>query len=202
MERLHANELGVGRLSKVALSLGRFALKRDVRFSLYKVVKPDHAIITFFDQVFDSGVNEAVRWDHYWTPLRYPLLFKVAYLFDEETAKAAWAARVEINPARAAEGLQKLCATYQDRIHHLLDARSRELISGALNWAAANPFDISYGAGNKDSALQISPNLVGFQQVLQSAAAQAKKQSRQVRQIVVDRQTRDLRARLRRSRGI
>ena len=61
VERLHANDLGVGRLSKVALSLGRFALKRDVRFSLYKVVKPDHAIITFFDQVFDTGVNKAVR---------------------------------------------------------------------------------------------------------------------------------------------
>ena len=81
------------------MSLGRFALKRDVRFSLYKVVKPDHAIITFFDQVFDSGVNKAVRWDHYWTPLRYPLLFKVAYLFDE-----VFALRVEKdaegNPSR------------------------------------------------------------------------------------------------------
>jgi hypothetical protein len=189
VERLHANELGVRRLSEVALSLGRFALKRDVRFSLYKVVKPDHAVITFFDQVFDSGLNKAVRWDHYWTPLRFPLVLKVAHLFDEEIAKAAWAARVETNPARAAEALQRLCATLQDRIYRLPDARSRELISGALTWAAANPFEISYGAGNKDSALQISPNLVGFQQVLQSAAAQAQKQSRQVRQIVVDRQT-------------
>lgn len=189
VERLHANELGVGRLSEVALRLGRFALKRDVRFSLYKVVKPDHAIITFFDQVFDAGLNKAVRWDHYWTPLRYALVFKVAHLFDEDNAKAAWAARVETNPARAAEALQGLCATLQSRICRLPDARSRELISGALAWAAANPFEISYGAGNKDSALQISPNLVGFQQVLQSVATQAQKQSRQVRQIVVDRQT-------------
>jgi len=38
--------------------------------------------------------------------LRYALVFKVAHLFDEETAKAAWAARVETNPARAAEALQ------------------------------------------------------------------------------------------------
>ncbi|MCU9850493.1 hypothetical protein OEZ60_21135 [Defluviimonas sp. WL0024] len=68
------------------MSLGRFALKRDVQFSLYKVVKPDHAIITFFDQVFDAGLNEAVRWDHYWTPLRYAVVVKVAHLFDEETA--------------------------------------------------------------------------------------------------------------------
>ncbi len=71
-------KLGVRRLSDVALSLGRFALKRDVRFSLYKIVKPDHAIITFFDQVFDAGLNDAVPWHHYWTPLRYVLVFKVA----------------------------------------------------------------------------------------------------------------------------
>ncbi|MCW3784583.1 hypothetical protein [Defluviimonas salinarum] len=96
---------------------------------------------------------------------------------------------METNPARAAEALQRLCATLQGRICRLTDARSRELISGALTWAAANPFEISYGAGNKDSARQISPNLVGFQQVLQSVATQAQKQSRQVRQIVVDRQT-------------
>lgn len=30
---LHANELGVGRLSEVAEGLGRFSIERDVRFS-------------------------------------------------------------------------------------------------------------------------------------------------------------------------
>lgn len=187
--RLHANELGVGRLTEIAPALSRFALKHDVRFSLYKVAKPDHAVITFFDQVFDAGLNDAVSWHHYWTPLRYVLVFKVAHLFDERTAKAAWAARQETNPARAAEALRWICATLKERLHLLPDVRSRELISGALSWAATNPFEISYGAGNKDSALQISPNLVGFQQVLQYIGIQARKQSRQVRQIVVDRQT-------------
>lgn len=189
VERLHANELGVGRLSEIAPILGQFALKRDVRFSMYKVVKPDHAVITFFDQVFDTHLNDAVSWHHYWTPLRYLLLLKVAYLFDEETAKVAWAARQETNPARAAEALCKICGTLQERLNWLPDARSRELISGALTWAAAKPFEIDYGAGNKDSALQISPNLVGFQQVLQHIAIQSRKQSKQVRQIIVDRQT-------------
>lgn len=187
--RLHANELGVGRLSEIAPAVRRFAVKHDVRFSLYKVVKPDHAVITFFDQVFDAGLNDAVSWHHYWTPLRYVLVFKVARLFDEETAKAAWAARQETNPARAAEALRSICARLKERLHLLPDARSRELISGALTWAATNPFEISYGAGNKDSALQISPNLVGFQQVLQYIGIHARKQSRRVRQIVVDRQT-------------
>ncbi|PJI85995.1 hypothetical protein BC777_2349 [Yoonia maricola] len=189
VERLHANELGVARLSDIAPDLGCFALKRDIRFSLYKVAKPDHAIITFFDQVFDAGLNEAVPWPHYWTPLRYVLTFKVAHLFDAETAKAAWAARQETNPAKAAQALQSICSTLLDRVPHLPDARSQELVSGALTWAAANPYEIDFGSGNKDSALQISPNLVGFQQVLQYIAIQARKQSRNVRKIVVDRQT-------------
>lgn len=62
VERIHANELGVAQLSEIAPSLAKFSTKRDVRFSLYKVVKPDHAIITFFDQVFDAGLNDAVTW--------------------------------------------------------------------------------------------------------------------------------------------
>lgn len=189
VERIHANELGVAQLSEIAPSLAKFSTKRDVRFSLYKVVKPDHAIITFFDQVFDAGLNDAVTWQHYWTPLRYVLLLKVAHLFDEETAKSAWIARQQTNPAKSAASLRTICATLRERVHLLPDARSQELIDGALAWAAASPFEIDYGAGNKDSALQISPNLVGFQQVLQAIADQTWKQKRQVRKIVVDRQT-------------
>ncbi len=69
------------------------------------------------------------------------------------------------------------------------DKRSRELISGGLKWAKANPGEISYGSSNKESSLQISPNLVGFQQVLQGIALHSTKVGRKVRKITVDRQT-------------
>jgi hypothetical protein len=92
VKRVHANELGVGRLATIAEKLIRFSRKNDLRFSLLKVTKPDHAIICFFDQVFDSGMNKAVPWHHYFTPLRYVLVFKVAHLFDENLAKDAWKA--------------------------------------------------------------------------------------------------------------
>lgn len=189
VERLHANHLGVARLSEIALDLAEFSARRDVRFSLFKVSKRDHSVISFFDQVFDSGVNKAIPWQHYWTPLRYVLLFKVAHLFDQETAKKAWAARLERNPARSAEILEEICATLLERVGWLPDERSQDLVSGSLRWAAAYPFDIDYGVGNKESALQISPNLVGFQVVLQYIAKQAARQSRKVRAITVDRQT-------------
>lgn len=189
VKRLHAAELGVGRLTAVTHRLIPFSKKYDLRFSLLKVVKPDHAIISFFDQVFDSGMNEAVPWHHYFTPLRYILLFKISALFDEQLSKEAWTARRETNSARCADALVKLCNTLLDRVHRLPDARSREIVSGALKWASANPFEISYGVGNHDTALQISPNLVGFQQVMQVMASQSTKMGRKVKTITVDRQT-------------
>ncbi|MCA0049364.1 DUF3800 domain-containing protein [Mesorhizobium sp. B283B1A] len=189
VKRLHANELGVGRLTPIAEKIARFSKKNDLRFSLYKVSKPDHAIITFFDQVFDSGLNDAVPWHHYWTPMRYVLLFKVSFLFDEDLAKEAWSARREQNPARCEERLKKLYAGLLERVGRLPDARSRELVAGAIKWAAANPKEISFGSSNYESTLQISPNLIGFQQVLQAIAIQSNAQKSRVNRITVDRQT-------------
>lgn len=189
VDRIHANQLGVGRLTPIADRLAKFSKKDGIRFSLFTVKKPDHAVITFFDQVFDSGLNEAVSWQHYWTPLRYAMLFKVAYLFDEELAKRAWAARREQNAARCDEELVKLCKDLRDRIDLLPDRRSRELVGGALTWAIAHPRAIGFGTDNRESALQISPNLVGFQQVLQGISVQSVGMGRKVKSIVVDRQT-------------
>ncbi|WP_246777001.1 DUF3800 domain-containing protein [Microvirga sp. VF16] len=73
VNRIHANELGVARLTTVAEKLISFSKKNDLRFSLLKVKKPDHAVICFFDQVFNSGLNKAVSWHQYFTPLRYIL---------------------------------------------------------------------------------------------------------------------------------
>lgn len=133
--------------------------------------------------------DDAIPWHHYFTPLRYVLLFKVAYLFDERLAKAAWAARLEQNPARCATMLVKLCADLLARVRQLPDQRSRDLIKGALKWTAANPEKKSYGSSNRESTLAISPNLVGFQSCMYAMATQSSKRGRQVRRITVDRQT-------------
>ena len=189
VRRIHATELGVGRLIPIAKRIADFSKKHDLRFSLLKVTKEDHAVISFYDQVFDSEMNKAVSWHHYFTPLRYPMLMKVAFLFDDQLRKDAWAARRETNSAKSASALVTICNALLSRVDRLPDARSRELVSGALKWAAANPFEIEYGVGNKDTALQISPNLVGFQQVMQVMAVQSNRKGRSIRKITVDRQT-------------
>lgn len=189
VKRVHAAELGIGRLIPIAKRIADFSKKNDLRFSLLKVTKADHAVISFYDQVFDSGMNKAVSWHYYFTPLRYVMLMKIASLFDDQLRRDAWTARRETNSAKSASSLVTICNALLSRVDRLPDARSRELVSGALKWAAANPFDIEYGVGNKDTVLQISPNLVGFQQVMQVMAMQSNKTGRSIRKITVDRQT-------------
>jgi Protein of unknown function (DUF3800) len=189
VNRIHANELGVAKLTTIAGRIEQFSKKNDLRFSVFTVNKADHAIISYFDQVFDAGLNDAVSWNHYWTPLRYPLLFKVAHLFDDDIAKAAWKARLEKNPARCTTILQNVHRRLLANINRLPDARSREIIDGAIRWADAHPEAISYGVGNYDTSLQISPNLVGFQSVLQGIGREATAMGQKVHKVTVDRQT-------------
>ena len=76
--------------------------KFQFRFDFYRLNKPDHAVLCFFDQVFDVGMNPAITWTGYWTPLRFLLLLKLSSLFDEDLARAAWAARIEPDASRGA----------------------------------------------------------------------------------------------------
>jgi len=79
-DRIHASNLGNGELVKIAPLLRQLAIDLDIRFDLHTVYKPDHAIIQFFGQTFDQGMNPAMSWTGYWTPLRYPLLLKLSQL--------------------------------------------------------------------------------------------------------------------------
>lgn len=53
--RLHAAELGMHRTDNVIDTLLVLQKKHRIRFDIWQVVKRDHAIISFFDQVFDGG---------------------------------------------------------------------------------------------------------------------------------------------------
>lgn len=187
--RLHAAELGVGRLVEISSDLIKLVKRLGMRFDVYRVAKPDHAIICFFDQVFDQGMNPAVTWTGYWTPMRYVLLLKLASLFDEELASKAWIARIEPNDAIALPLLQEVCAELRGRVHALSDARSRQLVTDALTWAERNPAEISYNVASKKDMLQITPNVIGFQSVMHGVAARIKLTGREACRIVVDQQS-------------
>jgi len=169
--RLHANELGNRGLATIAADLAALQKTFQIRFDIYRVAKPDHAIICFFDQVFDVGMNPAITWTGYWTPIRYVVLLKVASLFDEDLARLAWDARIDVNAGRAQATLRTVCQGLLLRVYRLPDARSRALIGDALRWADANPARISYNVDDRGQVLQVSPNLVGFQAVMSGDTA-------------------------------
>jgi hypothetical protein len=188
VDRLHASELGIARLSRIAHQLDTIQRKNKITFDVYRILKKDHAVICFFDQVFDQGLNKAVPWTSYWTPLRYVLLLKVSYLFDDVTLKKAWQARTMVKVDAANSLFVEVCETLLSRIHELPDARSREVVGDALKWAIKYPGEIHYNIYSKNERLQISPNLIGFQSVLHGIANRLKKDSKEAVSIVVDRQ--------------
>ncbi|GIL03541.1 MAG: hypothetical protein BroJett031_00610 [Betaproteobacteria bacterium] len=189
VERLHAAELGIGRLVEVAPSVVSLVRQFDIRFDVYRVAKPDHAVICFFDQVFDQGVNPAITWTGYWTPMRYVLLIKLAALFDEELAQMAWQARITPDNRVALPAMQQVCRALRSRVGQLPDARSRQLIGDALTWAEANPGEISYNVPTKKDMLQVTPNVIGFQSVMHGIARRLKVTETRASRIIVDQQS-------------
>lgn len=189
VERLHAAELGNGRLVTIVDDLLKLKEKYNLSFDFYRVAKKDHAAICFFDQVFDQGNNPAVPWNAYWTPLRYVLLSKVSCLFDEELLKKAWKVRIARNKKFAENELVEICQELLGRVYILPDERSIEIITDALRWAIENPSEINYHASCKEDRLQISPNLIGFQSVMHGIANRLESTQSDATKVIVDRQS-------------
>lgn len=188
VDRLHASELGNEKLASLIPDLIALHRKFNFNFDFYKINKADYAVISFFDQVFDQGMNPAVPWTGYWTPLRYILLIKLASLFDESLRKKAWEARICRENKLAESRLISICVELKQKIQHIPDERSRQIIFEALTWAESNPSAIGYNIISKNDALQISPNLIGFQFVLHGISNRLKKKRKQQVSIIVDRQ--------------
>ncbi|HHE3606099.1 TPA: DUF3800 domain-containing protein [Pasteurella multocida] len=190
VDRFHANELGINKLSEISVLLVELIKNYDLKFDLFILNKSDYIIISFFDQVFDQGVNPAVPWFYYWTPLRYHLLFQIAYLFDDELLDKAWTARITKKQQTSDTLLIDVCRIILERSKALPDLRIREVISNALTWAINNVSNIYYnGSLDKNSQLQISPNLIAFQTVLFGIVHRSNLNNSQVNKVIVDQQS-------------
>lgn len=187
--RLHANELGVGRLLSIASELEQLQLKLDINFDIYRFVKTDHVIISFFDQVFDSGTNQAVPYEVYWTPVRYLVLLQVAMMFTPELMKQAWCARIETNNQHAEKQLVDVCDKLLKRIHEVPFLDIRPIIYRALKWTMQNPGEIGYNIDRKKDVISILPNAIAFQLVMNGIAKRLQDANVDATKIVVDRQS-------------
>jgi len=196
VDRIHAKDLGNDKLSMVAREFIEVQKTVNISFDFYTVVKADHAVMAFFDQVFDSGVNEAVRWSNYWSPLRFGLLLSLAMLFDEELAEKAWKSRIEGNDDNAQKILVEVCEEIILRLPELRDSGARNRLYDGLRWAIKHPGALSYNASTvglrkkekKGPAQQISPNIIGFQFVMRGIANRLLESKCEASRIVVDQQ--------------
>jgi hypothetical protein len=189
VDRLHASELGNGKLVSIVQDILALEKKYQLRFDINRVAKVDHAMISFFDQVFDQGVNPSVPWLSYWTPLRYVLLVKLAPLFDDDLLKDAWKARIELNRKKSNLLLVKVCETLLLRVPNVADARSREIMTDTLTYVIRNPDAIVYNVNTPRDRLQIAPNLIGFQSVMFGIAKRLKECGSEASKIIVDQQS-------------
>lgn len=188
VERLHATELGETKLVNLIIDLKRLSKKYSLTFDFYRVKKEDHPVICFFDQVFDQGVNPAMTWSGYWTPLRYVVLAKLNSIFDKELKKLAWEARLSSKDEEAEAKVIYICEQLISRLENLADLRSRELFLDVLVWAKNNVRQLFFNAKSKRDKKFISPNLIGFQSVYWGITKRAKKKKKKVLGITVDQQ--------------
>lgn len=188
-DRIHAAELGNAGLIKIIDELINITLKYNIKFNIQTVAKPDHAIISFFDQIFDQGMNPAMTWSGYWTPLRYPLLFMIATLFDEDLAKRAWDARIEKNTTEAIKILRGVLNTLHSRLDIIHDKRARQILGDSIEWAINNTESLNYNAKTNSDRLAIMPNIVGFQGVIFGISSYSKHAKSHPKKIIVDQQS-------------
>lgn len=186
--RLHASELGINGLEPLGQRLSLLRRRFDLRFSIYRVNKPDQAVICFFDQVFDQGNNPAVPWHGYWTPMRYIYLLKLNHIFTPDLLERAWAARVNTNSAKAEAEVTAICRALMERVEILPDARSKQIFTDVLKWAAEHPASLHYNAPDKEQATAVTPNILGFQSVLHGIAQRMRARPTQRAHIIVDQQ--------------
>jgi hypothetical protein len=184
---IHANILGIKGLVEIAPLLIKIQKKIKFDFDYYFIEKLDYALVIFFDSVFDAGLNEAVKWDSYWTPLRYLLIQKLSSLFDEGLLRESWRLSLAKRIEKHEEDIVALLTEVKCRAEvSYLDERSKELIIDALNFGIRKPLSIDFG--NPDQKI-ISPNAVGFQFVVAAIARRTRKKgTKSVSSIMVDRQ--------------
>ncbi|MDE0040039.1 MAG: hypothetical protein OXU77_21150, partial [Gammaproteobacteria bacterium] len=137
----------------------------------HDLIRP--SLVVLFDAVFDAGINDVVKWDLYWTPMRFPAIHNLARIVDENLLKEAWALcttkKAKALSSRVVSLLRELKARTEESE---LDARSKELFADAFEYGIRNPLDLDFGVPHTKL---VSPNAVGFQFVVRAIARRTRK---------------------------
>lgn len=163
VDEIHANRLGVGRIEEVASDILKVVRKAGPAFFLARVEKRYVIASKIVDTLFDSAENRAVAWHVFnMRSLRLMLVFKIASLLDDGLARSFWDALMEKGEARARAAMAGFCRSLGDRVPGIVDERSREVVSSALEWAVEHPEALEFVHQSKIGRKGHLPNMVGF----------------------------------------
>ncbi len=186
---LHANQLTPTQLREISSALIELHNRFEFHFDYYFIDKPSFAVVTFFNAVFDAGLNEAMKWDWYWTPLRFPLIYLLDTVLDEDLLRESWrlclvnSGKLQIENDR----IVSLLKTVLSRVEGAdIDSRMQEILSDALRFGIRHPQMMDFGIY---SPTALTPNTICFQFVLTAIALRQKLHREKALRITVDRQT-------------
>ncbi len=186
---LHANQLGAACLGKIADQIVKLHEQFEFCFDYYYIDKQSFAVVTFFNAVFDAGINPAMKWDWYWTPLRFVLVDILNRILDEDLLRESW--RLCLVPRKVIGGegekIRALLSAVLKRVESSdAPARFGEILTDALRYGIKNPNEMDLGIFKQT---ELSPNTIGFQFVLTAIAYRQKVNRQRALSITVDRQT-------------
>lgn len=152
---LHGNELGFGRIEKIAGRLAWFIREKKLRFSFVRIFKPYLATTKLFDLAFDSGVNPAVPPHAYGVRhLRFINLLHFSQLLTTEDLNEFWS----LFEAQDERRFGHLLGSIRDRVSETpYDKRSIQILTESLTWASEHPEAVLDPFSEHDS-----PNFVAF----------------------------------------
>src|SRR5208282_2868636 len=188
---LHANELGVARIELIADDLARIVKKTDARFFFSRLEKSYLAAAKVYDTYFDQGENLAVPWQMYWLkPFKLTMTFKLAQsVLNEEIAQIVWNCLTANSEHTSKKHFMQGAAATLARMPLMKDARARQLLTEALQWALENPENFTTHIRDKVGRHDHSPNFVAFTNLMDGLESISKAWKRPVREIVHDEQS-------------
>jgi hypothetical protein len=92
VQELHGNELGLGRIQKIASRVRSLFVKLDCQFVFTQIDKTLLAATKLTDTVLDSGTNPAVSHFHYFSPFRGILELQLILLLSFGDLRNFWVA--------------------------------------------------------------------------------------------------------------
>ena len=168
VDSLHAANLGIDRIESIAPLLVSLHETMAFQFDYYFINKPTYALVQFFEAVYDAGLNEAVAWMHYWTPIRFYLIGVLGEILDEDFLRKSWSLSSERRISTRLDEVSRLLLDARQRISESgAGPRLKEVLIEPLNFGIRHPDKLDFGAPNPKI---ISPNAVAFQFVVNALA--------------------------------